>query len=309
MASKKDDKNKSGFKNQGSVATGRPQGFRSGNVPAEKQGALGVAAGSAPLMPLTREEFGVSTAGSASDLYRELSAEEEYALTSAAASFPYRQHSGRAAKVDGRVNPNYTGQGLVNRFGDIVTSPLGQMYYVPDDAETMWSAKSPANKDLLAQWLVTSGYLDAKQAGNANSVIGSLQDAMNDANRWGFEVENYLSKASAGDLPSRPRSSSSGQIRTYRTTNSLDIINSANTVAQNTIGMRLSDAEAAQFAQQYQAQEVSFQKSLYGGGQVTDPPSLESAALSFIQQTRPQQEAGYKYLGYMNQLFDSIGAF
>ena len=78
-------------------------------------------------------------------------------------------------------------------------------------------------------------------------------------------------------------------------------------VAQETIGRGFSDEEAAQAVQAYQQREIQAQQAMYAGGTVTEQPSADVFAQQFAQQVAPTEANGYKFLGYMNQLFQAAG--
>lgn len=191
--------------------------------------------------------------------------------------------------------------GRVDAAGNLIPG----YYDLTQDPRQTYGSLNPAGRKLLTESLISAGFLDPDYATDFSSSITALTEAMDEANTLGLELDNWLQQKAAG----APRRTTGGATRTYRTTNTQDLVRIVNQVAQDTIGRKLTDDEAARFASSYQSQEVSFQKAAYGGGSVMDVPSLETSAMSFVQQARPQEEAGYKYLGYMNQLFDSIGAF
>lgn len=191
--------------------------------------------------------------------------------------------------------------GRVDAAGNLISG----YYDLTQDPRQTYGSLNPAGRKRLTESLISAGFLDPDYATDFSSNISALTEAMDEANTLGLELDNWLQQKAAGS----PRRTTGGATRTYRTTNTQDLVRIVNQVAQDTIGRKLTDDEAARFASSYQSQEVAFQKAAYGGGSVMDVPSLETSAMSFVQQARPQEEAGYKYLGYMNQLFDSIGAF
>lgn len=189
--------------------------------------------------------------------------------------------------------------GRVDVFGNLLPG-----YYDLDlDPRKTYGSLDPAARKRLTESLISAGFLDPDYASDFSSNIAALTEAMDESNVLGLELDNWLQQKAS----SSPRRTTGGATRTYSTTNTQDLVRIVNQVAQDTIGRKLTDEEASRFAQQYQSQEVSFQKAAYGGGTVMQAPSLETSAMSFIQQARPKEEAGYKYLGYMNQLFDAIG--
>lgn len=197
--------------------------------------------------------------------------------------------------------------GLVDRFGNVVASPGGELYYnLDNDPRGIYGSSNPTGRRLLIESLVAAGFLPEDYIGDYGSEIRALTEAMDYANTLGLELNNALQQRIAGGVQTKKRTSG-GAIRTYRTTNTQDLVTLAKQVSRETIGREISDAEAAAFAQQYQSQEVSFQKQAYAGGQAMEPPSAEVSAINYLRTTQPREEAAYKYLGYANKLFQMIG--
>lgn len=198
--------------------------------------------------------------------------------------------------------------GLVNSFGRFVTPQSGELYYNLDaDPRMMYGSLSPSNRNLLIKKLVSSGFLDPDYVGDYRSEIIALTEAMDFSNSIGLEVGNALQqRAAAGGFQRGGRGG--GPTQTYRLSSPQDLTRYVKTVAQDTIGRELTDAEASGFIQQYQQQELAYQKSSYAGGSAVQPPSAETAAINYVQSVVPKEESAYRYLGYMNMLFDSIGS-
>lgn len=197
--------------------------------------------------------------------------------------------------------------GLVNAYG-IVVQPFGQQYYNLDtDPRYMYGSLGPSERQLLLKRLVESGFLDSDYVGDYASEIRALAEAMDFSNTVGLELTNALGQRIAGGGGRRP-GGGGGAVRVYRTTNPQDLVALVKTVSQDRLGRELTDQEAAGFVQQYQQQELSFQRGAYAGGQVTEPPSPEIAAINYVTTAAPKEESAYRYLGYMNMLFDSVGS-
>lgn len=199
----------------------------------------------------------------------------------------------------------YQGSGIVLANGRLWTdAQKNPVYYTEAYAEQMLYNSSAANRAVLIQKLVNAGYLSDTQVGDTVSEGRALYNAMMTANFNGRDVLSVLNRIAEG----RPITPKRGPVRTYTKTNSQDLVKAVKDISVETLGRELSDAEAQQFAQNYQAQEIAYQRAAYGGGTVTQPPSLDTAARSFIQGAQPKEESAYRYLGYMNMLFDSVGS-
>lgn len=200
----------------------------------------------------------------------------------------------------------YDGPGLVTKSGRLLLDKDGKPYYYSESsAEQILFSASAAGRAEIIQKLLDAGYMSRSQVGDSRAEINALYSAMMTANFNGLEVKHALDKITSGRPVSVNRG---GPVRTYSKTSSQDLARTVKAVSANTIGREISDEEAMQFAQQYQQQEVAYQRSAYAGGTVTEPPSLETAATQFVQRTQPKEESAYRYLGYMNKLFSSIGA-
>ena len=80
----------------------------------------------------------------------------------------------------------------------------------------------------------------------------------------------------------------------------------AKKVSMDTLGRAFTDAEADKFVKSYQAQEIGFQQNT-GNGVSVDIPSVDVAAQEFSQELAPTEANAYKYLGYVDKFFNSIG--
>lgn len=162
---------------------------------------------------------------------------------------------------------------------------------------------NPSDRAVQMRLLADAGFIDRGSIGDYASELRAITNAMEMANFAGLEWGNAVRQRISG----QPVGRTGGGVRTYRTSSPDDLKKIGNKVAQQTLGREFTQAEADQFVQAYQQQEIQSQRSAYGGGTVQDAPSMDVAAETFAQQAAPQEAAGYKYLGYINQLFDSIG--
>lgn len=198
--------------------------------------------------------------------------------------------------------------GLFDAYGKRVTPQSGGLYYnLESDPRMLYGSRGPAGRELLLRQLVAAGFLDEDYIGDYRYEINALEEAMDFANSTGLELSNALSQRIAGG-GGRKRKIPAGPVRVYQRTSSEDLISLVKTMAQDVIGRELTNEEAAGFVPAYQQQEVAFQSAAYGGGVVTEPPSPQTAAMNYIKNQFGREESAYAYLGYMNMLFDSVGA-
>lgn len=198
--------------------------------------------------------------------------------------------------------------GLVNSLGKFVTPQSGELYYNLDaDPRMLYGSLSPSGRNMLLKQLVSAGFLDPDYVGDYRSEIIALTEAMDFSNSIGLEVGNALQQRSAAGGWQRG-GRGGGAVQVYRLSSPQDLTRFVKTIAQDTIGRELTDTEAAGFIQQYQQQELAYQRSAYAGGSAVEPPSAETAAINYVRSVVPKEESAYRYLGYMNMLFDSVGS-
>jgi len=198
--------------------------------------------------------------------------------------------------------------GLFDAYGKRVTPQSGGLYYNLDaDPRMLYGSRGPAGRELILRQLIAAGFLDEDYVGDYAYEINALEEAMDFANATGLELSNALSQRIAGG-GGRRRKVAAGPVRTYQRSAPEDLVSLVKTTAQDLIGRELTNEEAAGFVPAYQNQEVAFQRAAYGGGVVTDPPSAQTAAMNYIKNQFAREESAYAYLGYMNMLFDSVGA-
>ena len=191
----------------------------------------------------------------------------------------------------------YDGDGLVTQDGKILTDTGGNPYYydLNRDTEIVYSSLSPTARANVMEKLFAGGFISEGGIGDFTQEINAVKDWLYFANLQGLEKDNALNTRLAGGPLQTRRPTGIGR----RTTNPEDIKIVANKVAQETLGRELTDEEANQFVQVRRGQELS-------AGAVS-APALDVAAQGFSQQIAPTEANAYKYLGYMNKLFGSLG--
>jgi hypothetical protein len=192
----------------------------------------------------------------------------------------------------------YTGPGLVGNE-KLVTKDY---YDLIADTNSIYARLTGAQRVTTMKRLVDAGFLSPNGVGNVNSELNAMQSLLEYSNIVG-RVWNEALELRLSDGPIK---GGGGPARTIRTTSPQDLAKVAQNVAQNTMGRGLTEEELNRFVKSYQDQEIAMQRP--GGGVIADAPSIDVAAERFVQENQPKEESAYRYLGYMNKLFESIGA-
>jgi hypothetical protein len=191
----------------------------------------------------------------------------------------------------------YTGEGLVGGEQLVTTG----YYDLTADTNRIYAGWSPTQRVSYMKRLVDGGFLSAGSVGDVASELNAVEKLLYYSNIvgrvWGEALDIRLS--------SQPVVRSGGQ-RTVQVSSPQDLAKVAQSVAENTIGRGLTEEELNTFVQSYQQQEMAYQRA--GSARAVQPPSMDVAAERFIQESQPGEESAYRYLGYMNKLFSSIGA-
>lgn len=200
----------------------------------------------------------------------------------------------------------YTGEGLVDATGKVVTRD-GQPYYYDVDNEpgVVWSSLSPVSRNNLMEKLATAGFMSPNSIGDYSSEMTAISQWLQASNYSGLEKSNFLSSRLAGE--SIPTRGGGGSAPTYRVSNPDELKLIAKKVSQETLGRELNDEDVDRFVKAYQAQEIAGQKQP-SGGVVTQTMGADVAAQQFAQESAPTEAAAYEYLGYVNKFVDAIGS-
>lgn len=204
-------------------------------------------------------------------------------------------------KGPGNVTPQGTFDALVDGKGSN-TDPSNARFYDLNDANQIYGTFDARERNDLMKTMARAGLIGQNQIGNPDAEYNAIIDWLIYSNRRGLSKDAALTELIASGAGQMTTSA-----RTYRTSSTEDLVRVVKEASKSLIGREISDALAKDFATSYQQKEVSFQQSAAGGGAVSEPPSIETAALGFIESAAPKEAAGYKYLGYTNKLFQLIG--
>jgi hypothetical protein len=119
----------------------------------------------------------------------------------------------------------------------------------------------------------------------------------------GITAERALEEIKRGE----PVKTGGTGVRRYRVSSPEDLKVVAKRMAQETIGRSFTEDEANQFVAAYQQRELQAQQQYFAGGVSTEAPSADVFAQQFAQQIAPTEANGYKFLGFMDSIFRSIG--
>lgn len=236
------------------------------------------------------------------DLSTKYAEENRYVTTTSGTS----EYPGRWV-TDGGNRRWHTGEGLVNSQEKFVRNPDGSIktaYNLDVEPGMFLAGLSPSERVLVMKQLANAGFISPSSIGDYAAEMRAITNAMETANFSGLDWSTALQRRLSGG----PVVSSGGAgARRYSTTSPDDLKTIGNKVAQSTLGREFTREEADKFVQAYQQQEIGAQRAAYGGGTFQQAPAVDVAAEKFARETAPQEAAGYDYLGYINQLFGSIG--
>ena len=196
----------------------------------------------------------------------------------------------------------YTGPGLVG-FSNNVEEPN---YQITDGLiRDVYSSMMGEERANTLAALKQKGFYGNRPVGIPENDLNAIAQWLEESNLAGVTKERYLQEM----LKNRPDygGSGGGAPRRYRVSNPDDLKAVFKRVAQETIGRDFSDDEAMRAVQSYQQQEIAAQNALYAGGTATEVMGADVFAQQFAQQVAPTEANGYKFLGYMNRLFNAAG--
>ena len=196
----------------------------------------------------------------------------------------------------------YEGAGLVTADGKI-----SDLYYdINNDPGIFYASMTPAERLEVLGKLNDSGFYTAGNIGNYASDLNAISAWLEYSNNAGLSRELALDQiVSTG--ATMPKTKTGGTPRTYKTSNTDDLKVMAKKISQDTLGRMMSDEELSRFVASYQQSEIDYQKSVYSGGTTEDMQPADIAAQEFSQELAPTEANAYKYLGYVDQFFNSIG--
>lgn len=212
-------------------------------------------------------------------------------------SSPY-QPPPRKVIVDGQVNNEYTGTGLVNKnnqfeFYDESGAPGN--YNLRNDPLQLYLSLPQEQLDGLLGLMENAGYR-VNTRGQQLAAIEELMEASNVIGRTYDVTLRELGMKAPAMAQSAPR---------YRVSAPGDILSVGNEVAKRTLGRAFTDEEGQRFVNSYQQAELGFQQA--GSGVVTAPPGADVAAQQFAEQAAPTEAQAYKYLGAVDMLMRNVG--
>lgn len=195
----------------------------------------------------------------------------------------------------------YTGSGLVNRQNQVER----EQYNITDGLiRDVYSSLQGESRQQVFDILEAKGfYGSAGRSGEPGDDLRAIDQWLSESNLAGYTKERYLDEL----LKNPDRIRKTGGARRYQVSNPDDLKAVFKRVAQETIGRNFSDTEAMQAVSAYQQQELAAQRAAVGGGTITQAPSADVFAEQFAQQVAPTEANGYKFLGYMNKLFQAAG--
>lgn len=196
----------------------------------------------------------------------------------------------------------YTGPGLVGFSNNVEEDN----YQITDGLiRDVYSSLMGDTRANTLAILKQKGFYGNRPIGVPENDLRAVQQWLEESNLAGVTKERYLQEM----LKNRPDygGTGGGAPRRYRVSNPEDLKAVFKQVSQQTIGRDFTDDEAMRAVQAYQQQEIAAQQAAYGGGTSTQVMGADVFAQQFAQQVAPTEANGYKFLGYMNRLFNAAG--
>ena len=196
----------------------------------------------------------------------------------------------------------YTGPGLVGLSNNVEENN----YQITDGLiRDVYSSLMGDTRANTLAILKQKGFYGNRPIGIPENDLRAIQQWLEESNLAGVTKERYLQEM----LKNRPDygGTGGGAPRRYRVSNPDDLKAVFKRVAQETIGRDFSDDEAMRAVQSYQQQEIAAQNALYAGGTATEVMAADVFGQQFAEQVAPTEANGYKFLGYMNRIFNAAG--
>lgn len=202
--------------------------------------------------------------------------------------------------VTGERFDDYTGEGIVNystnEFELSTNEGLPRSYMYEDAQNEFFSGEDSLRERLLddLEWLglPTDTTLEATD---------SLWQVMRYANGLGYDYKYAL----AG-LKTRTPQQVSQQLK-YYVTPKVSLSETANRMAQETLGRKFTTEELNRFVTAYNQAELAPQQQQ--SGVTTAAPSVGAAAAQYARNIDPGKAKAYEYLNAMNTFSQMVGKF
>jgi hypothetical protein len=187
-----------------------------------------------------------------------------------------------------------------NADGSVTEVPF--YYDLNRDPQAAYYAMPPERRQLILDVLDARGV----PTGSLQQNVKAFELLYSEANRFGKTADVML----ADIIEKVPENKSQVRVAPKRVTSSSDLRQIIKGVARSTLGRDVSDELATQWVQTFQQQQLQAQQraAMQSGGVIEEMPSAEVSAQSFVQQYEPTQANAYKFLGYFDQLANSLGS-
>lgn len=200
----------------------------------------------------------------------------------------------------------YDGPGLIDSNGNLLDRD-GQPYFYNTDTDpgALYASLSPGKRAEVLQTLNDRGFYRSGKPGDFASDLNALALGMEYANIFGISIDRAVNEIRA-NIPQQGGGGGAGATR-YRVSNPDDVKGVARQVSRDTIGREFTPEELDRFASSFRQQELQYQQAARNATVAVENPSAQTAAESFAQQIAPTEANAYKYLGYVNKFFNSVG--
>lgn len=193
-------------------------------------------------------------------------------------------------------------QMVERRNPDGTVSQVPYYYDLDRDPQAAYNAMSPERRQFILDVMDERGV----PTGSWQQNVRAFELLYSEANRFGKTADVML----ADIIEKVPATSKPRRVAPTRVSSSQDLRKVIKEVARATIGKTLPDDVAERFVQTAQMEQQQYQQRLatQSGGVVEEMPSLETRAESFVREYAPTEANGYKFLGYFDQLSNSLGS-
>lgn len=195
---------------------------------------------------------------------------------------------------------DYTGEGIVNyatnQFELSTNEGLPRSYMYEDAQNEFFTANDSLRERLLDdfEWL-------GLPADTTLEATDSLWQVMRYANGLGYDYKYALT-----GLKTRTPQQVSQQLKNY-VTPKVSLSETANRMAQETLGRKFTAEELNRFVAAYNQAELAPQQQ--ESGVVTSAPSVGAAATQYARNVAPNEAKAYEYLNAMNTFSQMVGKF
>lgn len=193
-------------------------------------------------------------------------------------------------------------QTVERRNPDGTVSQVPFYYDLDRDPQAAYNSLSPERRQVILDVMEDRGV----PTGTWQQNVRAFELLYSEANRFGKTADVML----ADIIEKVPATSKPRRVAPLRVSSSQDLQKIVKDVARSTIGRTVSDEVAQKFAEDIQRQQRDYQKRLssQSGGVIEEMPDVGVQAEQFVRQIEPTKANAYRFLGYFDQMANSLGS-